>query len=77
MKLECVFVDSYFSSLSLLCVSSHQSHSPADGEDGGSRSRRRPRDNALLLQGQDGQPRSDPALHEGQVTAQSQTHICT
>lgn len=47
---------------------SHKSHRPAHGEDGGRRSRRRPRGDALLLQGEDGQPRSDPALHQGQWT---------
>lgn len=44
---------------------SHESHGPAHGEDGGHRSRRRPRGDALLLQGQDGQPRSRAALHKG------------
>lgn len=44
---------------------SHESHGPAHGEDGGRRSRRRPRGDALLLQGQDGQPRSRASLHKG------------
>lgn len=75
LKLQCVLVGKaiFFSS----CLLSHQSHGAAHREDGRSRSRRRPRDNALLLQGQDGQPCSDPALHKGQVTAQRHTHICT
>ncbi|XP_056266123.1 4-hydroxy-2-oxoglutarate aldolase, mitochondrial isoform X3 [Pseudoliparis swirei] len=47
------------------CECSHESDGAAHGEDGGGRSRRRPRGDAVLLQGQDGRPRSDPALHEG------------
>lgn len=60
----CLWLELFFSFLPL----SHKSHRPAHGEDGGRRSRRRPRGDALLLQGEDGQPRSDPALHEGQRT---------
>lgn len=45
---------------------SHQSHDPAHAEDGSSRSRCCACGNTLLLQGEDGQPGSDPSLHKGQ-----------
>lgn len=53
----------------VLCLFSHESHDPAHREDGGRRSRRRPRGDALLLQGKDGQPRPRRALHKGRLTA--------
>lgn len=50
----------------LLFLFSHQSHDPAHAEDGSSRSRCCACGNTLLLQGEDGQPGSDPSLHKGQ-----------
>lgn len=50
----------------LLFLFSHQSHDPAHAEDGSSRSRRCACGNTLLLQGEDGQPGTDPSLHKGQ-----------